>query len=71
MYLINTGMSKGDEVTDGHPHVGLHGIRRGDAIIKLFTFRETKLNLCHMQRCWTEDTGDHSELPPPVLESSL
>lgn len=31
MYLINTGMSKGDEVTDGHPHFGLHGIRKGDA----------------------------------------
>lgn len=26
MYLVNTGMSKGDEVTDGHPHFGLHGI---------------------------------------------
>lgn len=31
MYLINAGMSKGNEATDGHPHAGLHGIKKGDA----------------------------------------
>lgn len=51
MYLINTGMSKGDEVTDGHPHFGLHEIRKEMPTIGLFAFRETKLNLWHMKRC--------------------
>lgn len=45
-------MSKGDEATDGHPHAGLHGIKKKEMqIMKLFAFRETKLNLWNMKRC--------------------